>query len=53
MRKNKIIIIGAGIGGLASALQLSHRGHDVEIFDTHSLPGGKMRDLGLFLEFQV
>lgn len=43
MRKNKIIIVGAGIGGLASALQLSHRGYDVEIFDTHSLPGGKMR----------
>ena len=45
MRKNKIIIVGAGIGGLASALQLSHHGYEVEVFEAHPLPGGKMRTI--------
>ena len=40
-----VAIIGAGIGGMASAFLLSHRGYQVEIFDTHARPGGKMRTL--------
>ena len=43
MMKNKVVVIGAGIGGLASALQLAHHGYEVEVFETHSFPGGKMR----------
>ncbi|MCK0095723.1 phytoene desaturase family protein [Yoonia sp. F2084L] len=39
----KTVIIGAGIGGLAAALRLSHQGCDVTVLDLHSAPGGKMR----------
>ena len=39
----KVIIIGAGIGGLAAALRLSHQGCDVTVLDMHAAPGGKMR----------
>ena len=39
----KIVIIGAGIGGLAAALRLSHQGCDVTVLDMHAAPGGKMR----------
>ena len=39
----KIVIIGAGIGGLAAALRLSHQGCDVTVLDMHSAAGGKMR----------
>ncbi|MFA8441855.1 1-hydroxycarotenoid 3,4-desaturase CrtD [Yoonia sp.] len=39
----KIVVIGAGIGGLAAALRLSHQGCDVTVLDIHSAPGGKMR----------
>ena len=43
MMKNKVVVVGAGIGGLASALQLAHQGYEVEVFETHNFPGGKMR----------
>ncbi|MEM7722647.1 MAG: 1-hydroxycarotenoid 3,4-desaturase CrtD [Pseudomonadota bacterium] len=36
-------MIGAGIGGLASALRLAHAGLDVTVLDMHEAPGGKMR----------
>ena len=39
----KIVIIGAGIGGLSAALRLSHLGCDLTVLDTHDAPGGKMR----------
>ena len=40
---SKVVIIGAGIGGLAAALRLSHQGCDVTVLDMHDAPGGKMR----------
>ena len=39
----KIVIVGAGIGGLAAALRLAHQGCDVTVLDTLSAAGGKMR----------
>jgi 1-hydroxycarotenoid 3,4-desaturase len=39
----KIVIIGAGIAGLATALRLGHAGYDVSVVDMHAAPGGKMR----------
>ncbi len=39
----KIVVIGAGVGGLAAALRLSHQGCDVTVLDMHAAPGGKMR----------
>ncbi len=39
----KVVIIGAGIGGLAAALRLAHEGCAVTVLDMHAAPGGKMR----------
>ncbi|GGB08646.1 phytoene desaturase [Macrococcus hajekii] len=38
----KVIVIGAGVAGLASAIRLQHAGYEVEIYEKESLPGGKM-----------
>jgi phytoene dehydrogenase-like protein len=39
-RIKKIIIIGAGIGGLSTGNLLAGKGHKVTIFESHSTPGG-------------
>lgn len=41
----KVIVIGAGVAGLASAIRLQHEGYDVEIYEKESLPGGKMHQI--------
>ncbi|MEM8845853.1 MAG: 1-hydroxycarotenoid 3,4-desaturase CrtD [Bacteroidota bacterium] len=38
----KAIVIGAGIGGLASAIRLRAKNYDVDIFEANSYPGGKL-----------
>ncbi len=38
----KAIIIGAGIGGLATALRLRHKGFAVTVFEANDYPGGKL-----------
>jgi phytoene desaturase len=38
----KIGIIGAGIAGLASAVRLANRGHEVTVFEANDYPGGKL-----------
>ncbi|MFM9852928.1 MAG: 1-hydroxycarotenoid 3,4-desaturase CrtD [Sphingomonadaceae bacterium] len=45
MRRERVIIVGAGVGGLTSALLLAHAGCDVTVIDKASAPGGKMRQL--------
>ena len=35
-----VIIIGAGISGIAAGIRLTHYGHTVRIFERHALPGG-------------
>ncbi|WP_116132317.1 1-hydroxycarotenoid 3,4-desaturase CrtD [Tropicimonas sp. IMCC34043] len=39
----KVIVIGAGIGGLAAALSLRASGAEVTVFERHGHPGGKIR----------
>ena len=39
----KIIVIGAGMGGLAVAARLAKLGHNVEIFEASGRVGGKCR----------
>ncbi|SIS56046.1 1-hydroxycarotenoid 3,4-desaturase CrtD [Phaeovulum vinaykumarii] len=41
----RIVVIGAGMGGLSSALRLAHAGHHVTLLEARSTPGGRMRTL--------
>ncbi len=41
----KILVIGAGLGGLASAIRLAHAGHGVEIWEKNASAGGKLKEL--------
>lgn len=43
--KPHIAVIGAGIGGLATALRLAHTGASVTVLERHAGLGGKMRTL--------
>lgn len=43
--KKKVIVIGAGMGGLSAAVRLQTAGYDVEIFEQESMPGGKMHQI--------
>ncbi|MEM8906451.1 MAG: 1-hydroxycarotenoid 3,4-desaturase CrtD [Bacteroidota bacterium] len=38
----EIAVIGAGIGGLASAIRLAAAGHQVDVFESNAYPGGKL-----------
>ena len=42
---DRIVIVGAGIGGLAAALDLAAGGADVTLLEAASVPGGKARTL--------
>lgn len=41
-QKKKVIIIGSGLGGIATALRLSYAGHEVTICEKNSILGGKI-----------
>lgn len=40
---SKVIVIGAGIGGMSAAARLAKAGHDVTIFESSDRTGGKCR----------
>ncbi|MCK0167683.1 FAD-dependent oxidoreductase [Jannaschia sp. S6380] len=40
-----VMVIGAGIGGIAAALCLAHHGRRVLVLERHGHPGGKIRTL--------
>jgi 1-hydroxycarotenoid 3,4-desaturase len=42
---DRVLIIGAGIGGLAAAVRLAAAGRRVEVLERHDWIGGKMRTL--------
>ena len=39
---SRIIVIGAGVGGLAAAIRLAKAGHDVEVHERSGVVGGKL-----------
>lgn len=39
---SKAIVIGAGVGGLATAIRLAVKGYEVEVHEKNSVTGGKM-----------
>jgi 1-hydroxycarotenoid 3,4-desaturase len=43
MKEPSVVIVGAGIGGLAAALRLSAAGVQVTVVEAAAAPGGKMR----------
>ncbi len=45
MSGKKIIIIGAGLGGLSAAISLKQAGYDVEVFEKNAQIGGKLNVL--------
>jgi 1-hydroxycarotenoid 3,4-desaturase len=45
MAEHRVVVIGAGMAGLVSALQLAHQGLDVTVIEAADAPGGKMRQL--------
>lgn len=44
---NKAIVIGAGVGGLATAIRLAHKGYLVEVFEANDYIGGKLSTFSL------
>lgn len=47
MSRNNVIVIGAGIGGLVTAVQLATRGFHVQVLERAGAPGGKMREIAI------
>lgn len=47
MAEKSVIVIGAGIGGLAAALSLAASGHHVIVLERAARVGGKMRSLAV------
>jgi phytoene desaturase len=43
----KILVVGAGLGGLAAAIRLARAGHAVEVWEKNAAPGGKLGELRL------
>ncbi len=42
---DRVVVIGAGIGGLAAAVRLAARGLSVTVLEAQAAPGGKMREV--------
>ena len=47
----KIVVVGAGIGGLTAALELAHHGLDVTVLEKNHSPGGKIRTIQVADQF--
>lgn len=43
----RVIVVGAGVGGLVAALELAARGCDVLLLERAAQPGGKMRQVAI------
>ncbi|MDP2263308.1 MAG: phytoene desaturase family protein [Hydrogenophaga sp.] len=43
MSEHRVVVIGAGMGGLACALRLAQQGLDVTVVEAAPAPGGKLR----------
>ncbi|MEY3722655.1 MAG: hypothetical protein RLZZ35_525, partial [Actinomycetota bacterium] len=40
-KRDRVVIVGAGLSGLSAALRLSGAGHEVTILERESVPGGR------------
>lgn len=48
-KRKKVLVVGAGPAGMEAARVAYLRGHDVEVYDAHSKPGGKL-DLAVMVK---
>lgn len=46
-RQTRVVVVGAGIGGLACAIDLAALGHEVRVLERFSVAGGKARAIRL------
>lgn len=44
-RTKKVLVLGAGLAGLAAAYELSRAGHEVSVVEARTRPGGRVRTL--------
>ena len=54
--KKKVVVIGSGVGGSASAALLAKEGYDVILIESHSFPGGRCASInrdGFIYDFGV
>ena len=47
VRNKKVLIIGAGIAGLSSAIRMAVKGYDVHVFEASDRVGGKLHQFYL------
>jgi phytoene desaturase len=45
MKSKTVLVVGAGIGGLATALRLAKKGYEVQIIEKTNQPGGRLNQL--------
>jgi 1-hydroxycarotenoid 3,4-desaturase len=45
LRARRVVVVGAGVGGLVGAALLAHRGLDVTVVERQAAPGGKLRQV--------
>lgn len=43
----KVGIIGSGVAGIASAIRMASRGHEVDVYEANAYPGGKLSEFRL------
>ena len=41
LMSKKAVVIGAGIGGMASAIRLAHLGFEISVYESNAEPGEK------------
>jgi phytoene desaturase len=41
----KVVVIGSGIAGLASAIRMAVRGYEVHVYEANAYPGGKLTEI--------
>lgn len=47
MRKNEVVVVGAGVGGLTTAIELARSGASVTVLEKAPAVGGKMRTISV------
>ena len=47
LKTKHVVVVGAGVGGLVSALLLAHQGVRVTLVESQAAPGGKMRQINV------